>query len=211
MITRHPCILLACVLVVHASVTQARADGTGAPAAMPLAPPGLVMEVEPPAEPASVQPWRAPENTGETSGWYGDHILLMDAIAAVVINLGVRQEHGHLVLVGAGTMLLGGPIMHIAHGERDNLLRSIPLRIVLPISGAALGLYAPESCKWGCHGLNTERIVLGLGLGMAAASIIDAAFLARPRARRRDARALTWTPQLGATGKNVSAGIGGSF
>jgi hypothetical protein len=211
MIARQPRVLLACVLVAHASVAPALADGKDAPAAIPLAPPGLVMAVEPPAEPASVQPWRAPENAGKASGWYGDHILLMDAIAAVVINLGVRQEHGHLVLVGAGTMLLGGPIMHIAHGERDALLRSIPLRIVLPISGAALGLYAPEYCRWGCYGVNPERIVLGLGLGMAAASIIDAAFLARPRARSRDARALTWTPQLGAAGKNVSAGIGGSF
>jgi hypothetical protein len=211
MAARYLLILISCMLVVHASMDPAFADGAGAPDAIPLSPPGQTMGAGPPAQPLSRQPWRHPDQADKESRWYGHHVLLVDGIGYGLIFLGLAGGGEGVVYLGTATMLLGAPVVHGAHGEGINALLSLPLHVLLPIGGTALSLHLKDCSSPPCDGPDFERMLIGAALGVATASIIDAAFIARTRPKRRDTQAAAWVPQVGVTENGFSAGIGGWF
>jgi hypothetical protein len=211
MAARYLLILLSCALVAHVSVDPAFANDADAPAAIPFSPPGQTMEVEPPAQPMSGNPWSAPDHGNKKSRWYGHQVLLVDAIGIGLFGVALAKGHDNFALLGTATMLLGGPVVHIANSEGGNMLLSVPLRILLPIGGAAFGGHVFEFCDLECHGPNFEGVLIGVGLGVAAASIIDAALIARTRRKRGGAGAPALSPQIGFTGNRFTASIGGWF
>jgi hypothetical protein len=203
--------MLSCALVAHASVDPAFARGDGAPATIPLTPPGLTTEVEPPAQPISGNPSSAADHGDTESRWYGHQVLLVDAIGIALFSLGVARHEEGTVLLGTTVVLLGAPTVHAFHNEGGNMLLSFPLRVLLPLGGFVLGT-SVGGCTWECGGPGDARITISLAMGAAAASIIDAVFIARTRPKkRRTVQPPAWAPQLGVTGNGFSAGISGWF
>src|SRR6185436_7990319 len=132
----------------------------------------------------------------ETS-WYGWQTLLSDAgviglwsLAAAVDDAkygsgGARQSYEvgstALVALGFATYGLGAPAIHLAHGREGTALRSLALRLGLPVAGALVGVMIgsgtcdPES-EVPCP---VVAGVVGGALGGVAAAIVDGAVLAR--------------------------------
>jgi len=82
-----------------------------------------------------------------------------------------------LTLVGLGGFLVGGPVIHFAHGNSDRGLGSLGLRTALPLALGSLLYYMNDSCGHGDFICEEGAAVAGGLLGMLAASTIDAAWL----------------------------------
>jgi len=108
--------------------------------------------------------------------WYGWETLTVDAVSVAAMPLAG---------VGVAGYLVGAPIVHAAHDRWGAAAASLGLRVALPIAGAYAGV-ALANCG------NSQRAsedwcglgeaVLGLGVGMLAAIVIDAAVLGYERA-----------------------------
>lgn len=113
--------------------------------------------------------------------WYGGPILLTDGIAYGSLALGLEfEETGPAALpVGVLTYALGGPIVHLAHGNWGRSAISTGVRILLPIVGLAIGANADDGYDGSSGGTDRTGALLGGVLtGMAAATLVDAALLA---------------------------------
>jgi hypothetical protein len=158
-----------------------------------------------------VQPWRAPVPADEKSRWYGHKILIADGVGYALIFLGFAGGGEAVVVLGGLTTMLGSPLIHTVNGEGGNALLSLPLHVLLPIGTAALLVYLKSCPSPPCDGPDFERILGGLALGVAAATLIDAAFIARTRRKRDHTPAAAWAPRLGVTEDGFTAGVGGQF
>jgi hypothetical protein len=120
------------------------------------------------------------------------------------------------VSLGALTYILGGPIVHGFHDEGGRMGVSLALRLGLPIllayGGASLA-QANSRCRADdddCDGGALGGALLGFGLGVATAMVIDTAVIARPIEVRRPPSA-TWAPQIAVTPQRVGLGVIGRF
>lgn len=105
--------------------------------------------------------------------WYGWQNLLVDVAALAVAIVSVNADASALASVGI--YLLGGPIVHCAHGQRGRGFGSLGLRFAMPIVGLlGCGVFA-DGDDSAC---SLEGIILGGAVGMLGAIIIDAAVLA---------------------------------
>jgi hypothetical protein len=186
------------------SVPPAAAAAVPEPApesTLPLAPPGL----------APVGPLPAPEPAFEVHN-YRWQIAAVDAAGlALVLS---HSETG--VSLGALTYILGGPIVHGLHDQGGRMGVSLALRLGLPIllayGGASLAQLnnrcSPDDddCDSGALG----GALLGFGLGVATAMVIDTAVIARPIEVRNPPGA-TWAPQIAVTSHRVGLGVIGRF
>lgn len=168
---------------------------------IPLAPPGLV--------PAAPLP--APEPAFEVHN-YRWQIAAVDAAGLALALSG----NGTGVSLGALTYILGGPIMHGLHNEGGRMGVSLALRLGLPIllayGGASLA-QANNHCRPDdddCDSGALGGAILGFGLGVATAMVIDTAVIARPIEVRRPPGA-TWAPQIAVTPQRVGLGVIGRF
>lgn len=116
------------------------------------------------------------EPSSTETKWYGWQTLITDGASLLVTPI--------VPVGGAGGYLLGGPIVHIAHGRPATAAASLGVRIGAPLlgwfTGKALAAHECSSCSsrlvGGIYG------VIGAGLGATAAVAIDAAVLGRKRA-----------------------------
>jgi len=132
--------------------------------------------------------------------WYGWQTLASDAGAiALFTTAGLLRnaaDHGAhdraaattTFWLGLGTYALGGPIVHLAHNRRGAMVRSVAMRLLLPLGG---GFTALPAARIFCPSDDGEdglaclggTFVIGAGLGLIAAAVLDATLLARvPRA-----------------------------
>ena len=199
-VMKKPTALLCLILPVVLAGGVARAQPASAP------PPGAV-----PAPP--------PAGAETVTRSYGLQILAVDA---AVVAGSIAAESGE-VLVGG--YLLGGPLVHAANGNGGRVLASVGLRIALPLGGGLVGAAIGESR---CARSEDPEFLCGLGevaggllVGMAAATIVDSAVLARkqvevpgaaPPAGLVRVGGVSATPDLGVGPQGaVSLGLSGTF
>jgi hypothetical protein len=126
------------------------------------------------AAPSDASPPRA-------TRWYGAYTLATDG-AALGLALGgaALDRNGEALLAASvGGYLLGGPIVHLAHGNPGRSLLSLGTRAGLPVVLAFAGV-AVAGCGEGDGDFcGYGQALLGFGVGMVGAVVIDAAAIAR--------------------------------
>ena len=112
--------------------------------------------------------------------WYGGPILLTDGIAygSIGLGLGVWETAPVAIPVGVLTYALGGPIVHMAHGNWGRSAISMGGRIALPIVGLAIGAHAQDSDYDDGGDDRADALLGGVFAGMLGATLVDAALLA---------------------------------
>jgi hypothetical protein len=65
--------------------------------------------------------------------WYGLSIMVLDALAAGALYLGVTNPSTELTATGVALYWLGAPIDHAVHGNGSSTLASLSLRAGLPL------------------------------------------------------------------------------
>jgi len=114
--------------------------------------------------------------------WYGWQIILADA---ATVGLSLATKDGHVAAVG---YVGAAPLVHLAHLQVGRAGISLALRVVAPLAGAALGygLLSGVDCRQGSLSSPSSACTawgaataIGAISGILAASVIDAALLAR--------------------------------
>ena len=165
-------------------------------------------EPEPPVEPTPSSSPSAPTAPAAPMQWYGGEVLLVDLASdlamlggALLVSNGSDNGGGGVVaLLGGAGYLTGGPIVHAAHSSSGRIVAgSLGLRFALPLLGAAVGAFAASGCSapppstssdfsfdlsgLDCLGAQLQGMLIGFGVGMLTAQIVDAAFLSTEPAR----------------------------
>lgn len=135
---------------------------------------------------------------------YAEQTIAADAVALGLVLGGHSTEHGLARDTGIGLGIGGAPLVHLAHGNGRGAATSLALRVTLPLAAAWLGnklaphrvCFTPtDASQPVCE---AERrmpsgTVVGLALGMAAVSVIDATTLAKKPTKRTGRE---WRPDL---------------
>jgi hypothetical protein len=136
----------------------------------------------------------------EESRRYGWQILIADVASVGTLFAGSAAHEGLAVGVGAFSYIAVSPAIHLAHGEVGRGLGSLGLRLALPLAGMYVGSAASAG--------ELDGAGAGMLAGVATATLLDAAFLAR-ESRRRETPAVAVGVALGEG--TVSAAIAGRF
>jgi hypothetical protein len=138
--------------------------------------------------------------------WYGAQILSADA-AAVGLGLVCSALHGE----GACLLpyVLGGPAVHIAHGQAGRAAASLVMRVSLPFLGGLAGLRLSDNDA-------IDDVVVGVLTGVVAASLVDAVFAfdshgAAPEPPKRATHGFSMAPSLAIGRGDAVAGVVGRF
>ncbi len=171
--------------------------------------------------PAGVRAADVVEVRAQASSWYGWQTLLADTFGVGLLAAGIAaSDPGHddtfhrhgtvLAPVGMAAFVLAAPSVHgILHQQTRQALGSLGLRLGAPLVGGALGLAAVGAV---CGPQSSEAcpvgpIVIGLGVGALAASVIDAVALAREAAPG----GRTVLPVVVVAGDRLTLGLAGRF
>jgi hypothetical protein len=164
----------------------------------------------------------APALTGSERRWYGWQSLLVDgasvsllAVDGALISMAARGDAtfdagATLLVLAPGVLggfgyLLGGPVVHWAHGKVGTGFLSLGLRVVAPLAGLGVGALIPGVAGYD----NTVGGLIGTGAGAGAAMVIDDTLLAHetttPRASSRSAIRIapTWDARQHGAGLKV--------
>jgi hypothetical protein len=109
--------------------------------------------------------------------WYGWQTLLTDGGALVLLATGAQSNDPNSTILEASlaTYVLGGPVVHLAHGRLAPAGTSLLLRIGLPMGGLGLGLFAGGCSLDACSSPGT--LVAGMAVGVISAIAVDAGVL----------------------------------
>ncbi len=195
-------------LITLLSITVLALLSTPADAQPGLTPPG---QVQP--QPYTQQPYVQPNVqqqqpiTREVS--YGWHIFAVDVASWLVLSAAAEESEG-LAVLGLGGMFLGGPIVHLAHGNGSSAAYSLLARVALPYGGALLlaSTCDNDADSWDCLGPTILGGVLGYGTALA----LDWFVLARKT--EVIAPATGWAslrPSLNVTPDSAHAGVAFQF
>jgi hypothetical protein len=168
--------------------------------------------------------------------WYGWQTLTADGISALVGGTGivtslkgVGAAEG-LMAVGFASFELNGPVIHLANGQWKRAAGSAGLRWGLPAAGLVLGFLVGEAAGSGsthpaCTGVNCNDwgapellapvagALIGSGIGMISASIVDASWLAykpAPIRARRSGMKLALVPRIDPRQRSYGVSLVGS-
>ena len=139
----------------------------------------------------------AESENAPTREWYGAPIVLAD-LAALGSMFGgvVASDHGHsfgsvLVVAGAGTYFLGGPIVHSTEHQVRKGWGSFGLRVGVSSVGAVLGVVVGgaigsegkngcggDGCGWSAISTGIVGGIVGFWSGCLVAAVVDSAALA---------------------------------
>ena len=181
-------------------------------------------ESPPPPVPLRYTPSTSARST--VSEWYGWQTLTVDGASLATTFSGAVTPA--LAVVGLGGLVLGAPIVHLAHERPVAALGSLGLRTLLPLAGMATGYLAAGSCTeqrqpgdilGPCflHGVGEAAVggVIALGLGIA----LDTTLLARETREVEPAttgsattlRVQSVAPSFDPATRTASVGVGGTF
>ena len=137
---------------------------------------------------------------------YGTHVFLADLASWAVISAAASKD-GDIAGVGVAGLFLGGPIVHLVHGNNSGAVYSLLARTALPFGGALL---FSSGCDDGydCMG----GVIVGSMLGYAGALALDWFYLAKKT--EVVAMPTGWAslrPSIGMTADGAQAGLGMSF
>lgn len=113
--------------------------------------------------------------------WYGYQVAAPDVVGGVLVLAAAQSEAWGTAALGVATILLGGPIVHAAHGHWGRAGASLGLRVGAPLLGVSLGAGLGASGGGGGKG-SLDAItyaIVGAGLGYVVAATVDIAYLAR--------------------------------
>ncbi len=174
-----------------------------------------------PSAGAAAEP-EEPSAPPPTHRWYGGYVLAADGASLVVGLTGVLAPP--MILVGFASYVLASPIIHWSRGHVATGFASMGLRVGAIVTTTVAGIaLSAARCSGDFAGLCTLAYTTPLVVGgMAAATTIDAAVLARdsapapgaPSARHSPPSrraAITLVPTLAITPTVQQAGVGGTF
>jgi hypothetical protein len=161
---------------------------------------------------AAAKPKRAEPSQTE---WYGWQTIATDVLAVALLAGSGDSDDGRQVAAGLGVYLLGGPAVHLAHGELGKAGNSLGLRAGLPLAGGVLG-YGLGAL--GC-GDSEESLgdalcpvgmtALGVLVGAVGAVAIDAGAIAKKEVRPK--LAVSLAPSVVPTKQGTTFGLAGTF
>jgi hypothetical protein len=159
--------------------------------------------------PAALPP--APEIAPEIE--IADYRWQVAAADVVSVALALSQS-GAGIRLGGLTYVLGGPIIHAVHGQGGRMGVSLAMRVGLPIALAFAGAgLAHHDCSPGdddCDDGSLGGAILGFGVGIVTAMVVDSAVIAGAVEVRKHTGA-TWAPQIAVTPRHVGFGVVGRF
>ena len=126
--------------------------------------------------------------------FYGWQIVIVDVSSLLVTVAGGAAASDGVAALGVTGYVLGGPIVHFAHGNVGRGFGSLGLRVGAPILGAGIGA-ASANCHGGDFCGMREAVVGGL-VGAAVAVVLDAAVLARDEVNGKPITGANWYPEL---------------
>ena len=105
------------------------------------------------------------------------------ALGGVAEGDGGRDTAASTALMGMGMTgyMLGGPVVHAAHGEWTRSLPSLAIRALLPGAGIAIAMAADE-CEKDDFICGFDYLGVGWMAGAVAASVLDVSLLGGGRA-----------------------------
>jgi hypothetical protein len=150
------------------------------PAEVPGEPVGRAAEVgAAPRGAANPEPLGERASTAQRRHWYGWQTLLVDGgvlVGTLAISSGGRSGSLALPVITTG-FIVGGPIVHAAHGQATSALGSLVLRASGPLLIAA-AFASDTTSGGGGYAAPLGLLVLGV-LAIPAAIAIDSAVIAR--------------------------------
>jgi len=172
----------------------------------------------------------------KTTPWYGYQTLLVDAASVGLFVAGSAFDAPVAWVPATAGVFLGGPAVHFARGRVETGFVSLGLRLGLPVLGGTIGYFVFVESYWGPEsgvgvlgaGIGAAVVIVGGGLiGLASASVLDAAWLARENgldtswlARQKSsaaprvtptARVTSVSPVFDASRRVAGVGVGGYF
>lgn len=185
--SRLPALVLnvacACIAVAARAQAQGPTSSSGSPGSPAIANTSAPrVEESPPA--AQHPPKATPKRR-----WYGYQTMLADWPALALVIAGVESEQTAATVAGASLWVVGGPLIHVAHGNLGRGLLSLSLRVGGPALGAV-------SLGWSCipaHGtapICPIALELGVVLGAMTAHVLDVTLFAwdEPKPTRASAQ-----------------------
>ncbi len=140
--------------------------------------------------------------------WYGAYTLATDGAAVALAFGGAALGGGEWLLAASGgAYVLGGPIVHLAHGNPGRSLLSLGTRAGLPLMLAFVGVAAENCSNGGGDFCGYGGALVGFGVGMVGAVAIDAAVIARDEVERTPA----FAPALSVSRERAWLGATGVF
>ena len=219
----------------QSSATEATAVLAEPLAAPPAPPPGVTPPPQaseqtpvprlPPAFPASGYE-RSPERPTwrpfAGRPWYGNEILISDAVTVSLTGLGMglaanHGNNGEVLLLGFGSYVLASPIIHGVHERWGIATASLSMRFFVPLAGALIGANS-GTCPRNDEGDDlfcgsSAAIEAGFLGGMALASAIDASLFSYENRKPEAYAASTFgiAPALSPDGKRGELRAFGTF
>jgi len=146
----------------------------------------------------------------------------LGALATTAVNSG--RENGGLeilfplvVVSGAGTLALGGPVVHLAHGNYGRAVGSLGLRVMSATALFAVGYGVAKgqdnSCDGGLCGLNWlgTGVIAGALVGLPVGAMLDNILLGNPEPSSTPRSALRLSPYADVQRGNFGLQLGGAF
>ncbi len=128
--------------------------------------PGLTPPGQTPAQAYAQQPYVQQQQPITREVSYGWHIFAVDVASWLVLSAS-RESEG-LAMLGAGGIFLGGPMVHLAHGNTSSAGYSLIARVGLPFGGALLlGSTCADDGGLDCLGNTLLGGFLGYGTALA--------------------------------------------
>lgn len=172
------------------------------------------------APPSSDAPARSGLDDPERN-WYGWQLLINDFVAlgtlGVAATAGLKGSDAIAVIVPVALVYdLGGPTIHWLHGRRGIAAASFGVRNGVPLVGVLVGVVVGSLCNHeqvGPSGCRSQAAGYGALAGFAAASAIDATFLAfdAPPVEKRAASGFRWAPLVTPAEGGATLGVVGTF
>lgn len=159
-------------------------------------------------------------------GWYGEQVIIVSAVGHAAVLAGVlsgKDTGAPIAVVGGATFLLGGPVVHLAHGRVGTAAASFGLNVLVPAALGSAGFGLGCAFNHGCDGqwglvAGIVGSIAGAAIGTMTATGLDAGLLAyEPAQRKRRSSAKgrlpvpRFVPIVNAAPQQVVAGIGGTF
>lgn len=148
--------------------------------------------------------------------WYGWQTLLTDSASVAFFVVAAEEGSSGVFFAGLGTYLLGGPIVHAAHGEGRKAGMSFGLRLASPLLSAGTGYLIGDLA---CSDTSKNRefpcpavfALAGYLAGFVFASVLDASVLARQSESHSSRGTVRWVPSIAIDQAGAHLGLLGAF
>ncbi|WP_433930337.1 hypothetical protein AB3662_40660 [Sorangium cellulosum] len=148
--------------------------------------------------------------------WYGWQHLIVFAGSAVIAPAAVAFDAPELLILSFSGLVVGGPVVHAAHGHTGKSVASLGLNVGGVIFGGMIGAVASRGADEGDFiEPGVGGFILGGTLGLLATNIVDIVALPYEEKVRKPeshvANRLRLAPQIGFAPRGATFGFGGTF